>query len=63
MASEDKQGKRQRGVTASSEEFARYDQVDKPAYHLAEAADTAANEEARSSGSVKCRGRMLCDCE
>ena len=29
------------GVSAISTEFARYDQVDKPAYHLAEAADSA----------------------
>lgn len=31
----------QAGTLASSREFARYDQVDKPAYHLAEAADGA----------------------
>jgi len=36
-----KDRKRQRGVHASSTEFARYDQVDKPDYHLAEAADGA----------------------
>ena len=30
-----------RGTTAVSTEFSRYDQVDKPAYHLAEAADGA----------------------
>lgn len=30
-----------RGTTAISTEFSRYDQVDKPAYHLAEAADSA----------------------
>lgn len=29
------------GTTASSDEFARYDQVDKPSYHLSEAADDA----------------------
>ena len=33
--------RRQRGVRASSTEFARYDQVAKPAYHLAESADSA----------------------
>ena len=33
--------KRQRGVRASSAEYARYDQVGKPDYHLAEAADGA----------------------
>lgn len=31
--------RKQRGVRASSAEFARYDQVHKPVYHLAEAAD------------------------
>ncbi len=30
-----------RGATAVSTEFSRYDQVDKPAYHLAESADSA----------------------
>ena len=29
------------GTKASSDEFARYDQVDKPTYHLAEVADDA----------------------
>jgi isopenicillin N synthase-like dioxygenase len=33
--------KRQRGMRASSAEYARYDQVRKPDYHLAEAADGA----------------------
>lgn len=32
---------KQAGTKASSKEFSRYDQVDKPAYHLAEAADGA----------------------
>ncbi len=31
----------ERGIKASSEAFARFDQVGKPAYHLAEAGDTA----------------------
>ena len=34
-------GDQSRGTLASSAEFTRYDQVDKPAYHLAEAADDA----------------------
>ncbi len=35
----DSANKQQAGTLASSEEFARYDQVGKPAYHLAEVAD------------------------
>lgn len=39
MSGDSKDDKRQRGVTASSVEFTRYDQVNKPNYHLAESAD------------------------
>jgi isopenicillin N synthase-like dioxygenase len=38
---DDSSDSQQAGTLASSEEFSRYDQVDKPAYHLAEAADGA----------------------
>lgn len=41
MTDDSKDRKRQRGVRASSDEYTRYDQVRKPSYHLAEAADTA----------------------
>lgn len=39
MTGESKQDKKQRGVSASSADYARYDQVQKPDYHLAESAD------------------------
>jgi isopenicillin N synthase-like dioxygenase len=41
MNDDSKHDKRQRGVRASSAEFTRYDQVQKPQYHLTEAADGA----------------------
>ncbi|MFT4841292.1 MAG: isopenicillin N synthase-like dioxygenase [Planctomycetota bacterium] len=41
MTGESKDSKRQRGILASSAEFTRYDQVNKPDYHLAESADGA----------------------
>ena len=41
MSGDSKDDKRRRGVTASSADFTRYDQVNKPKYHLAESADGA----------------------
>ncbi|MEO6597040.1 MAG: 2-oxoglutarate and iron-dependent oxygenase domain-containing protein [Planctomycetota bacterium] len=41
MPPESRHDKRQHGVRASSAEYAHYDQVKKPSYHMAEAADGA----------------------
>ena len=41
MRGDSKDDKRQRGVSASSADFTRYDQVQKPDYQLSESADGA----------------------
>ena len=55
-----KDDRRQRGVFASSTEFSRYDQVNKPVYHLSEAADGAEVFDEGFEFATCDLGRFLC---